>query len=250
MNANLRPTVATDAMRRSKGFGLVEIVVVILILGVLAAFLLPSVRRAREPARRSQCKNNLKQISLALLNYVDAYHALPPAYTVDADGKPLHSWRTLILPYLDQKALYDTIDLTKAWDDPVNAAAFNTRVEVFICPSSSIESPNHTTYMAVVTPTSCFRPIEPRPLSEITDDHSRTLLVVEMNSDYSVPWMAPRDADESQFLAINMQSKLGHWGGVQAVFLDGHVVFLNATMPADTRRALISIAADDPAEIW
>ncbi len=250
MHANLRTVAATDSTKRPKGITLVQLILLTAIVCVLGALLLPSVRRSGEAARRSQCRNNLKQISLALLNYVDAYHALPPAYTVDADGKPLHSWRTLILPYLEQKALYDTIDLTKAWDDPVNAAAFKTRVEVFVCPSSAIESPNHTTYMAVVTPTSCFRPIDPRPLSEITDDHSRSLLVVEMNSDHSVPWMAPRDADEAQFLAINMESKLGHWGGVQAVFLDGHVVFLNATMPADTRRALISIDGNDPVEIW
>jgi hypothetical protein len=68
---------------------------------VLICLLLPAVRSARGPARRAQCGNNLKQIALALLTYETVYHALPPAYTVDADGKPLHSWRTLILPYLE-----------------------------------------------------------------------------------------------------------------------------------------------------
>ena len=73
-----------------------------------------------------QCANNLKQIALALRNYESVYHALPPAYTVDAEGKPLHSWRTLILPYLEQQALYDKIDLSKPWDDPANKEAYET----------------------------------------------------------------------------------------------------------------------------
>ncbi len=76
---------------------------VITVLGigtVLVALMLPSVRRGREPARQVQCKNNLRNIALALRNYETEYHALPPAFTVDAEGKPLHSWRTLILPYL------------------------------------------------------------------------------------------------------------------------------------------------------
>ena len=79
---------------------------------LVIALMLPAQRRAREPARRSQCKNNLKQIGLALHNYHETYGAFPPAYTVDADGKRLHSWRTLILPYLDQAPLYDKIDFS------------------------------------------------------------------------------------------------------------------------------------------
>src|SRR5260370_743998 len=68
--------------------------------GVVIALLLPQTS-SREPARRSQCKNNLKQIGLALHNYHDVYGSFPPAYFVDASGKPMHSWRVLILPFLD-----------------------------------------------------------------------------------------------------------------------------------------------------
>ena len=244
MIANSRPNNATKTPTLSNGFGLIELIFVIVILAVLAAFLLPAQRTAREPARRSQCKNNLKQIGLALHNYVDVYHALPPAYTIDADGKPLHSWRTLILPYMEQNALYDKIDLTKAWDDPMNAEAFKSIVEVYRCPSADRPA-SHTTYMAIVTANSCFRPTEPRPLSEITDKHAVTLLVVEMSSEHAVPWMAPRDADEAMFLALNPQNKHAHTGGMHAVFVDGTVRFLNANLPTDTRRTLISIAGNE-----
>ena len=241
MNTKPHLDSATRTPTRPNGFGLIELLIVIAIVGILIAFLLPARRSAGPAARRVQCKNNLKQIGLALRNYESEYHALPPAYTVDANGKPLHSWRTLILPYLDQESLYEKIDLTKPWDDPVNAEAFQSFVYAYSCPE--VRGPkNHTTYMAVVTPNSCFRATKPRLLSEITDEHTETLLVLELDSEHAVPWMAPRDADEALFLSLGPSNKHPHSGGVQAAFVDGTVRFLNAAMPTETRRALISIA--------
>ena len=91
-------------------------------LCVCAGLLLPAVQAAREAARRMSCSNNIKQIGLAMQNYHTAYGTLPPAYTVDAQGRPLHSWRTLILPFIEQQALYGEIDLSKPWNDPVTTS--------------------------------------------------------------------------------------------------------------------------------
>ncbi len=223
------------------------VLTVLAIGGVLVAMMLPAVRRGREPARRSQCKNNLKQIALALHNYEERYHAFPPAYTVDADGTPLHSWRTLILPFLDQQPLYETIDLSKPWDDPANAEAFKTSLSVYHCPSDSAPQ-NHTTYLASAGSNGCFRLTEPRRLSEITDGLSQTLMVIEVPSDRSVPWMSPLDADESLVLSLGPESKLAHPGGMDAALCDGSVRFLSTAIPAATRRALISVAGGDRAE--
>lgn len=77
---------------------LVELLVVLSIVAVLIALLLPATRSARPAAHRAMCVNNLRQIALALHNYEQVCKCLPPAYTVDASGRPLHSWRTLILP--------------------------------------------------------------------------------------------------------------------------------------------------------
>jgi hypothetical protein len=153
---------------------------------------------------RSQCVNNMKQILLAMHNYELQYKALPPAYTVDANGKPLHSWRTLLLPYLEQGPLYVSIDLAKPWNDPVNAKALETNVPVFHCPAAS-EPENTTTYLANVGPNGCLRPGMPRRLDEITDDHDVTLMLIEASEDDAVPWMAPTDVDEDVVLALGLE---------------------------------------------
>lgn len=226
-------------------FRLVTVLTVLGIGAVLVALILPLVRTGAGPsARRTQCLNNLRNISLALHNYEANFHALPPAYTVDADGKPLHSWRTLILPYLDQKSLYATIDLSKPWDDPVNAEARTTKIYEYHCPSDAGPQ-DHTTYLASVGSNACFRPTEPRLFSEITDGLAETLMVIEVPSEKSVPWMSPNDADESLVLSIGAESKLVHPGGMSAALCDGRVRFISATLPAATRRALISVAGHD-----
>ena len=86
--------------------------------GILVALLLPAVQASREAARRAQCANNLKQIGLAFHNYHDAHKTFPPAYIPDKDGKPMHSWRVLILPYLEQQALYKRYNFDEPWDSP------------------------------------------------------------------------------------------------------------------------------------
>ncbi len=193
--------------------------------------------------------NNLKQIGLALHNYEQAFHEFPPACTFDAKGRPLHSWRTVILPYLEQDALYRTIDLSKPWDDPANARALATPVPVYRCPDLT-STDNTTAYLGVVAPGGCFLAGEPRRLAEITDDHGKTLMVIEAAQDQTVPWMSPRDAGESLILGTGPKSKLNHSGGGNALFVDCRVAFLKATTPAATRRALISIAGGDVPADW
>jgi prepilin-type N-terminal cleavage/methylation domain-containing protein len=113
-----------SGIRRSqRGFTLIELLVVIAIIAILIALLLPAVQQAREAARRSQCKNNLKQIGLALHNYHDVYNGFPPL-RIRNMSHPTSSWSTgnvgalaRLLPFIDQTPLYDKIDWNQgSWD--------------------------------------------------------------------------------------------------------------------------------------
>jgi hypothetical protein len=223
-----------------------SLLVVTGIIGVLVALLLPASRGSREAGRRMHCHNNLKQIALALHHYEDEYGALPPAYTVDANGKPLHSWRTLILPYLEQKALYETIDLSKPWDDAANKAALETPLAVYRCYSVKCP-PTHATYLAVVSAGGCLRPAHSRELAEITDDHNLTLAVVEVPAGKAVHWMSPRDVSEAEIVNQRTDPGLPHRGGFQAATVSGQTIFLSADTKPAKLRALMSIAGNDNA---
>jgi type II secretory pathway pseudopilin PulG len=112
--------------------------VVIAIIGILVALLLPAIQAAREAARRSQCQNNLKQMTLATLNYEDSKKELPPIYVyVDDDpNKPKDGFHTFILPYLEYQGLYDQYDFEKRWSEEPNRTLALTNIPEFICPTA------------------------------------------------------------------------------------------------------------------
>ena len=105
-----------------------------------AASLVDSITRpARQAAIRSQCVNNEKQIGLAIHNYIVSHGSFPPAYTHDKAGKPLLSWRVLILPYIEQDALYKEFHLDEPWDSPHNKALIARMPATYRCPGENEE---------------------------------------------------------------------------------------------------------------
>jgi prepilin-type N-terminal cleavage/methylation domain-containing protein/prepilin-type processing-associated H-X9-DG protein len=133
--------------RRRRGFTLIELLVVIAIIAVLVALLLPAVQQAREAARRSQCKNNLKQMGIAMHSYHEMANTFPYAYLL-ANNFDVNSWGTMLLPYLDQSSLYNQyncsvppINEAVAFGFPAaiiasNIAVISTPLPVFACPST------------------------------------------------------------------------------------------------------------------
>ena len=217
---------------------------VLFLIAFVIAVLGQSVSTPREAARRTQCKNNLKQLAIALHNYHDTYNSFPPAYTVDENGNPLHSWRTLILPFFDQQQLYKTIDLSKPWNDPVNAEAYKTVVNGYLCPSTAVEA-THTTYLAVVTPNSVLRPSQSCTIKEVTDGTAETLMVVEVPPEKAVHWMAPVDADHETLQTENGKKKLAHVGGWGGAMVDASVRFFSETISDKQIHALCTVNGKD-----
>ena len=219
--------------------------------GVLVALLLPAVQAAREAARRAQCTNNLRQIAIALHNYHDTFKTLPPAYIPDKDGKPMHSWRVLILPFLEQGGLHQQYRFNEPWDSPHNRALTNVPLPVFTCPSAAQPNSTETHYMVVTGPGTVFEDAKAIGFSRITDGTANTIMVVEVHGT-GVSWAQPVDLDASKLRPAPVPNggpdAVGscHPGGANVAFCDGSVRFISSTIDPKTFRALITRAGREP----
>ena len=212
-----------------KGFTLIELLVVIAIIAILIALLLPAVQQAREAARRSQCKNNMKQFGLALHSYHDVAKTFPPAligsgrYTAAAyaniEPKNTTGW-ILLLPYLDQSPLYKTYNFNAASsvsnpapytrvipgytpDDTINKPIYSKRLEAMMCPSDPGGGVTYTN--AANTPAQFYSANEAR--------RSNYLFASGQGTDYTASW-------ESQ--AISTRGPFGNDGAARlADIIDG-----------------------------
>jgi len=229
-----------------------------LVAGFLCVAFADAVSSAREAARRSQCKNNLKQIGLALHNYHDTYNCFPPAIIYGPDGKPWHSWRVIIMPYIECGSFYSEYSFDEPWNGPHNSELAKKFVNgapfVYRCPTDEKSNPQNTSYVAVIDENTVWPPHGVASFQDVTDSTKNTLFVVEVG-DSGVHWMEPRDLRlDAMSFRINAAHGVGIRGqhgalhyilsdvptGANVGTVDGWVEFLNAeTPPADVRSMLI-----------
>jgi hypothetical protein len=212
--------------------------------------LLPLIAAESQRVSAARSRDRLREIGLAIIQYHDTYHMLPPAVVTDGQGRPLYSWRVLVLPFLEEKALYDRFRLDEPWDSPHNRALLEgptpaayrsdpadrgrgglTHYQVFVGPNTPLERPGL------------------RLPDDFPDGMFQTLLVVEGAE--PVPWPKPADLAyaPNQPLPrlgglhprplLGLGYLVGGEAGFNACFMDGSVRFLPNDIDERTLRAAI-----------
>jgi len=174
---------------------------------IVTALLLPAISFASEAARRAMCVNNMRQLGLALHNYHDANGQFPPPYVADADGKPMHSWHVLLLPYVEEQALYGRYRFDEPWNGPNNRKLLAECPWCYRCPSRVWKSEDQptTSYVAVTGPETVWAVGKANRMDNIPDGAENTILLVEI-ADSEIPWTKPYDLTMEEVLAADAAS--------------------------------------------
>ncbi len=264
----------------ASGFTLVELLVVITIIGILIGLLLPAVQAAREAARRMSCLNNLRQMGIAMHNHHNAMGTFPPGgiehrwminpstgKRYGASGRQL-AWSVFLLPYMEQTALYEQIDLEQPYDAEDNAEAAATVLTVYICPSTPggrqlvagrgpchyggiygerITSPNNPPKGAMLYD-------QWLSIAEIRDGTSNTLAISEDSDFGDGQWINGLNVFDQAY-GINQAPpsendiRSNHPGGANGLFCDGSARFLSESMALKTLAAICTRAGREIVEL-
>jgi prepilin-type N-terminal cleavage/methylation domain-containing protein/prepilin-type processing-associated H-X9-DG protein len=250
------------------GFTLIELLVVLAIIGLLTGLLLPAVQASRQAARRVQCQNNLRQIGLGLNAYHAAYGSYPPG---GIEWRPPGNtrnrqlaWSALLLPFVQEQALAESLDLKTPFDSPENAWGAAQVVPVYVCPASQrgarlvrgrgpcdyggihgerITSPNSP-------PKGVMLYDERIKLRDVTDGAAKTVIVGEDSRFDDGQWINGRNIFDQAF-AINAAPdfendiRSEHGGGANVVLCDGSVHFLSEEMNLRVLAALCTRAGGE-----
>lgn len=233
-------------------------------VALVAGLLWRPVMQAREASHRSNCKCGLKQLGLALHNYHDTYGTFPPAMVLGPDQRPWHSWRVLILPFLEQQALYAEYRFDEPWDGPNNRKLLEKMPLAYVCPSRpcpvdfakppvlafgvlacggtpEAAKRGFTSYAAVLGQNCAFRGTQPVTIHEFTDGVSSTAMVGECTRT-KIPWTKPEDIDTAFFSKIGDPNGFSspHGGGGHFLMGDGTVQFVKTSLQQTTVDAIFT----------
>ncbi len=234
-------------MARTKKRIILTLAVGCLLSCLVCCLLVPSVQKVRDGGwQRSQ--SNLRQIGLALQNYHETYGKLPPAVVTSKDGRPLYSWRVLILPFLEESNFYKAFKLDEPWDSPHNQKLLEVMPQIYASDFES-QTSHSTHYQVFVGPGTAF---ERAGLTwqDFPDGRSGTILVVEASE--AVPWTKPVDLEYSPDKPVPplggvfnrhvyvLGYQVGSKPCFNAVFADGSARFISNETDEQTLRSLIT----------
>jgi prepilin-type N-terminal cleavage/methylation domain-containing protein len=265
-----------------RGFALVELLAVLVIVGLLVGLLLPAVQRARDAGRLTQCANNLRQTGVALANYEQARRCFPPGN--DQTGSRFHAWSSFILPYLEQADVAGRVDYAKAWNDAAgNLALSDVTIPTYVCPAGMKQFPGKQDYGGVLGsaipyedpagPQADYRlprgvgvlgeltaTQRPSNAASVVDGLGKTLLVSEAVDREQIGADTLKSGDACWACGSNcfpLSSRVLndpavewfrslHWGGVQGLFGDGRVALLPDATDVRVLIALCTKAGGEP----
>lgn len=236
------------------GMGLGAVLSLGVICVVVWAMLQPAFAAARSAAKCSACESNLRDIGSALEQHYADKGCYPPAVAFDEKGKPMHSWRVLLLPYLgpEAKLVFDQYKMDEPWNSKDNSLLLDMMPPVYLCPADEGALPGETSYLAIVGPQTLIN--SSRPVKRTTsydgpvlrDNPSETMVVLEA-ADSGVNWMRPKDISMSALPAGLDSGNAGgpcseHLQGVNILMADQSIIRLKAeSVEVDDLRGMATI---------
>lgn len=252
-----------DVPAERRRSGLTCFVVLLIGLALLAAIgvFFPALQSPREAGRFTQCNMNLRQIGLAMFNYHQKYGCFPPAFVADQNGKPKHSWRVLLLPFLDQIALYKQYRFDEPWNGPHNSQLAGQMPQIYGCPTCKYQlrdepAQSQACYAMLVGPHAITDGPTPRKMGDIKDGISNTATVAEC-AGAGINWLEPRDIDVGKMTyriaSLGDAQRVcltdictSHPGVANVLFCDGAVHRVPVDIEPGRLKSLITIDGREP----
>jgi len=253
------PTERTNATGRSRSSFLVLATVIVagllgvgIVAGLLIVLVFPAVSTARSQAQKVKSADNMKLIAAAMFSYEADHGRFPPAYFADEDGKPIHSWRVLLLPYLGPgyDHIYEQYRFDEPWDGPNNVNLQYSMPAEYACPADSdARFQYETSYMVIVGDRTMFPGAASTRRAQMSDDVAYTIMLAQTPTT-GVCWLEPRDLDADQ-MRFEINGRQGveigsrHSGGAHVVMANGESQFLNDDAPPDAIEAMTTISGNE-----
>jgi hypothetical protein len=234
---------------RGKSTRVIPVVVGLLVVVLLGVFAASMIANARHAADETLCHSNLVKIRHALVEYDAVHGSLPPAVLPGPDDKTAHSWRVLILPYLDSwgidgRAIYEAYSMAEQWNAPGNRRLFHPVAQSrFACPCGPEEDTTRTNYVVIVGDNTLFPPAGTVSTSKLPNNVDPILVIETSSSD--IEWPEPRDLSVSELSTSSRLNSIAllkpHGGVIRYITLRGRLGVLAGDTSVDEVNRLASI---------